>query len=131
MLCTPATSVLVLQAAAPATVSGTVPHPEIVAPESMKLTTPVGAAPVTAAVKVTVVPDTTGFAELVSAVVVGAVGLGVEPQLPLTFPVPSRRNVAVARHPGAITICCADAPPKATGAIGCGDWNERSLDEFA
>ena len=93
----------------------------------MKLTDPVGAAPATVAVKVTTEPATAGVPELVSVVVVDA---GVAPvQFPDTLPVPLTRNVAVARQPAEITIGCAVPPPRATGVIGCGDWNEALLDE--
>ena len=131
MLWMPATNVLVLHAAVPATASGTAAQPAMIVPESLKLTVPVGATPETVAVNVTIAPTPAGFAELARAVVVGAGPVGVDPQLPLTLPVPFRRNVAVARQPGVIAIRCGDVPPSATGAIGCGAWNEASYDEFA
>ena len=124
------TVVLALHAAVPLVASGTAAQPAIVVPESLKLTVPVGATPAIVAVNVTVAPTVAGFAELARAVDVGAGAVADDPQLPLTLPVPFRRNVAVARQPGVIAICCGDAPPSATGAIGCGDWNERSCDEF-
>src|SRR5262245_8881687 len=98
MLCTPATSALVLHAAVPPA-SGTAAQPVIVVPESLKLTEPVGEAPLTVAVSVTTEPTVAGFAELASAVVVDAVAAGVEPQLPLTPPAPFSLNVAVATQP--------------------------------
>ena len=53
----------------PAPVSVTAPHPEIVAPPSVKVTAPVGALPVTEAVSVTLLPAIAGFGELASVVV--------------------------------------------------------------
>ena len=55
--------VAVLLFAAPAG-SATAPQPVIVLPPSVKATLPVGAVPVTVAVKVTLVPTTDGLAEL-------------------------------------------------------------------
>ena len=59
--------VAVLLFAAPAG-SATAPQPAIVPPLSVNATVPVGAVPVTVAVKVTLVPTTDGLAELASAV---------------------------------------------------------------
>ena len=56
MLWTPATSALVLHVAVLATAIGTAAQPAMFVPESLKLTVPVGAAPVTVAVNVTVAP---------------------------------------------------------------------------
>ena len=109
----------------PEPLSAAVPQPLIVVPPSLKLTVPVGTTPPTVAVNVTFDPAVAGLAELVSDVVVGD---GVDPaQFPDTLPLPSRRNVAVAKQPAVITICCAAPPPSATGVIGCGDWNEALL----
>ena len=47
-------------------------QPLIDVPPSVKLTLPVGAEPVTLAVKVTLAPDDAGFSELASDVVVAA-----------------------------------------------------------
>ena len=47
--------------------SATAPQPVIVLPPSVNATLPVGAVPVTVAVKVTLVPTTDGLAELASA----------------------------------------------------------------
>ena len=52
--------------------SATAPHPTIVVAPSVKLTLPVGAAPVTVAVNVTLAPVGAGLRELDSVVVVGA-----------------------------------------------------------
>ena len=116
----PATSVLVLHAAVPPAATGTAAQPAIVVPESLKLTEPLGAAPATVAVKVTIDPTVAGFAELKTVVVVAPGDFVAEPQLPLTPPAPFKRNVAVARHPAVIVIGSGDAPPSATGVIGCG-----------
>ena len=106
----------------PEPLSAAVPQPVIVVPPSLKLTVPVGAAPTTVAVKVTTAPATAGVPELASDVIVGD---GVDPaQFPDTLPVPSRRNVAVARQPALIAIACGVPPPSATGVIGCGDKKE-------
>ena len=120
-----------VHAAVPAAASDTDAQPEIAVPESLKLTVPVGDAPATVAVSVTVDPAAAGFAELTNAVVVAPGACGVDPQLPLTLPAPLKRNVAVARQPGVMTIFCAKEPPSATGVIGCGHLNEMSLDELA
>jgi len=72
MLRVPALNVEVLQAAVrvlPAPVSATALQVPMVAPPSVNLTVPVGALPVTDAVKVTLVPTTVGFAELETVVV--------------------------------------------------------------
>jgi hypothetical protein len=105
MLCTPATSALVLHAAVPGAATETAAQPVIVVPESLKLTVPVGTEPATVAVSVTAAPSAAGFAELASVVVVAVGDLGVNPQLPLTLPAPFSLNVAVARQPGVIAIC--------------------------
>ena len=47
--------------------SATALQPEIALPPSVKATLPVGAAPTTVAVKVTLLPTTDGFAELANA----------------------------------------------------------------
>src|SRR6266446_1371794 len=73
MLWVPVLKPLVLHAAVrvlPAPVSATAPHPLMVVPPSVKLTLPVGAVPVTDAVKVTLVPTVEGFNELDTVVVV-------------------------------------------------------------
>jgi hypothetical protein len=107
MLCTPATSALVLHTAVPAAVSETPAQAAIDVPESLKLTVPVGVAPATVAVSVTSAPTAAGFAELASVVVVAAGDFGTDPQLPLTLPEPFRRNVAVATQPGEIATVAA------------------------
>ena len=73
MLRVPATSAAVVQAAVralPAPVSATAAQPAIDVPPSVKLTVPVGDAPVTVAVKVTLAPGADGFSELTCVVVV-------------------------------------------------------------
>src|SRR5881397_2637418 len=73
MLCVPAASVLVVHAAVrllPLPASATAEQPAIELPPSLKLTDPVGFAPVTVAVKVTLLPTVDGFKELPSVVVV-------------------------------------------------------------
>ena len=75
MLRVPAASVLVVHAAVrvlPLPVRATAEQPVIDVPPLVKLTPPVGASPVTDAVKVMLPPATDGFAELTSAVVVAA-----------------------------------------------------------
>ena len=77
MLCVPALMLLVLHVAilefaAPAG-SATAPQPVMVLPPSLKATVPVGAVPVTDAVKVTLAPTVEGFNELESVVVVDVV----------------------------------------------------------
>ena len=75
-----------MELAAPAG-SATAPQPVIVLPPSVKATLPVGAVPVTVAVKVTLVPTTDGLVELASEVPLDAVlttcasALLVEPAL--------------------------------------------------
>src|SRR5207247_2206682 len=99
MVCVPAASALPLQAAIlllPEPLSATVAQPVIVLPPSLKLTVPLGAVPATVAVNVTLLPAVAGFAALARVVVVGD---GIDPgQFPDTLPLPSRRNVAVARQ---------------------------------
>ena len=76
MLCAPAISVAVAHAAVrvfPVPVSATVPQPLIVAPLSVNFTVPVGALPITVAVKVTLLPTIAGLSELASVVVVGVI----------------------------------------------------------
>ena len=129
-MCTPAASELVLHVAVlllPVPLNATAPQPAMVVPPSVKLTVPVGAEPATVAVKVTFDPAETGLPELVSVVVVGE---GADPQLPCTIPAPSRRNVVIATHPATMGICSGDPPPRVTGVIGCGDWNETSVESF-
>src|ERR1700686_2193328 len=73
MFWVPALMLLVVQAAVrvlPAPVSATAPQPLMVVPPSVKFTLPVGAVPVTDAVKVTLAPPVEGFRELTNAVVV-------------------------------------------------------------
>jgi hypothetical protein len=73
MLCAPAVRVFVVHAAVrllPLPVNATVEHAAIDPAPSLKLTVPVGLAPVTIAVKVTFVPTVEGLEELVSVVVV-------------------------------------------------------------
>ena len=74
MLWVPAVSVAVAQVAVrvlplPAR-KATAEQPAMDVPPSLKLTVPVGAVPVTVAVKVTLFPATDGFSELATAVVV-------------------------------------------------------------
>src|SRR5450432_236324 len=69
MLCVPAVSAAVLQTAVrvfPAPVSATAPQPLMVVPPSVKLIVPVGAEPVTEAVKATLAPTVEGLRELTS-----------------------------------------------------------------
>ena len=72
MLCVPAPRLALLQVAVLVLVapvgSVTALQPEIAAPPSVKAAVPVGAVPVTVAVKVTLVPSIDGSAELASAV---------------------------------------------------------------
>jgi len=73
MLCTPAVRVLVVHAAVrllPLPANATAEQAAIDPAPSLKLTDPVGLAPVTVAVKVTFVPRFDGLEELVSVVVV-------------------------------------------------------------
>src|SRR5438128_5864891 len=73
MLCSPAARFAVPHVALlvlPLPASPTAPHPLIGEPPSEKLTLPEGLAPVTVAVKRTVVPAVAGFAELTSVVAV-------------------------------------------------------------
>jgi hypothetical protein len=53
--------------------SATAPQPAIAVPASVKATAPVGDAPLTVAVNVTLAPATDGFGELASVVVVAVV----------------------------------------------------------
>src|ERR1022692_120349 len=72
MACVPALRVDVLQLAVrvlPAPLSATAAQPAMVVPASEKLTAPVGALPVTVAVKVTLAPAFAGLAELARPVV--------------------------------------------------------------
>ena len=67
MLCVPTPRLEELHSAVrtlPLPPSATALQPAIATPPSVKLTVPVGASPVTVAVKVTPVPTTAGFAEL-------------------------------------------------------------------
>ena len=73
MLCVPVVSAAVLHAAVralPDPVSATAPQLAMLVPPSVKLTVPVGALPVTVAVKVTLAPTIEGLAELVIPVAV-------------------------------------------------------------
>src|SRR2546430_11946401 len=73
MLCVPAASVLVVHAAVrllPLPANAAAEHPAIDVAPSLKLTVPVGLAPVTVAVKVTFAPTVAGLEELMSVVVV-------------------------------------------------------------
>ena len=73
MLCVPAAGLLVLQLAVlvlPLPASGVAEQPLIELLPSVKATLPVGALPVTFAVKVTLAPTGAGFAELVNVVAV-------------------------------------------------------------
>jgi hypothetical protein len=73
MLCVPAASALVLQAAVlvlPLPESGNAPQPLTGLPPSVTVTVPVGPLPLMLAVKVTLSPTCAGFSELVSVVVV-------------------------------------------------------------
>src|SRR5437016_1214815 len=70
-------SLLVLHGAVrvlPAPVSATAAQPLSVVPSALKATLPVGATPLTVAVKVTLTPATDGLAELDNAVVLVVVG---------------------------------------------------------
>src|SRR5438270_268896 len=70
MLCVPTLRLLVAQVAVrmlPEPVSPTVAQPAIEAAPSLKFTVPVGAVPLTVAVKVTLVPAVEGVSELVLA----------------------------------------------------------------
>src|SRR6266568_5166871 len=81
MLCVPVLKALLLQVALrvlPTPLSAAAPQPVSVLPPSVKLTLPVGALPLTVAVKVTLAPTVDGLAELVSVVVVAAVPPGAE-----------------------------------------------------
>ena len=74
MLWLPTVRLLVLQVAVlllPVPESTAAPQPPIGVPPSVKLTLPVGALPVTVAVKVTPAPSVDGLSELESVVVVG------------------------------------------------------------
>ena len=76
MLCTPAVSAALLHAAVrvfPVPVRATAPQPLTIVPPSVNFTVPVGALPITVAVKATLLPTIAGFDELTSVVVVGAV----------------------------------------------------------
>jgi len=78
MLCVVALNADVLQVAVrvlPIPPRATAPHPEMVAPPSVKFTAPVGALPVTDAVNVTLAPKVDGLSELATLVVVGGVPL--------------------------------------------------------
>ena len=96
MLWVPVPRLLVPQTAVRALVvppvKATALQPLIVLPPSVKATLPVGAVPVTVAVKVTLVPTTTGLAELANAAVLVALFtvcvsvLLVDPVLPLSPP---------------------------------------------
>ena len=73
MLCVPAGSVVVVQVAVrgvPEAESVLAEQPEIDVPPRVKLTVPVGADPVTDAVKVTLAPAAAGLSELAMEVVV-------------------------------------------------------------
>ena len=72
MLWLPTASALVLQLAVlllPLPTSATALHPAIALPPSVKATLPVGAHPLTVAVKVMLVPTVAGLSELASVVV--------------------------------------------------------------
>ena len=69
MLWVPTARLLVLQVAVPP-LSATALQPLIALPPSVKLTLPVGALPVTVAVKVTLAPTVDGLSELDTVVVV-------------------------------------------------------------
>ena len=78
MACVPALRVDVLQLAVrvlPAPLSATAAQPAMVAPASVKLTGPVGAVPVTEAVKVTFPPTIDGLLALATPVVEAVVAL--------------------------------------------------------
>src|SRR5271165_545238 len=75
MLCVPEDRLLVLHAALralPEPATATALQPVMAVFPSLKLTLPVGALPVTVAVKVTLAPTVAGLSELASVVVVGA-----------------------------------------------------------
>src|SRR6202171_577357 len=81
MLWLPAARLRVLQAAVltlPAPPNATAPQPLMVLPPSVKFTLPVGAVPVTDAVKVTPAATVEGFTALASEVVVAVPPLGAE-----------------------------------------------------
>jgi hypothetical protein len=72
MLWTPGLKPLVVQAAVrelPVPVTATAPQPVIVVPPSVKFTAPVGATPLTVAVRVRLVPAVDGLWELTKVVV--------------------------------------------------------------
>lgn len=72
MVCVPTGIVVVVQVAVrafPEEESGLAEHPEIDVPPRVKLTVPLGADPVTVAVKVTLAPNAAGLSELAIAVV--------------------------------------------------------------
>ncbi len=74
-MCVATLSVPVVHAAVlvlPLPTSATALQPAIEAPPSLKLTLPVGATPVTVAVKLTLVPNVDGFFELTTLVVLVA-----------------------------------------------------------
>src|SRR5438093_5952934 len=77
MLCVPAVRPAVAQVAvfafAPPVGSATAPQPLSVVPSAVKATLPVGALPVTVAVKITLAPTADGLPELVTVVVEGVV----------------------------------------------------------
>lgn len=73
MLCVPAVSAALLQTAVrvlPEPARETAAQPAMLAPPSVKFSVPVGAAPVTEPVKVTLAPTIDGLVELPTAVVV-------------------------------------------------------------
>ncbi len=75
MLCVPPLKALVVQAAVrllPLPAKATAEQPLIVLPPSVKATDPVGAVPLTVAVKVTFAPTVDGLSELASVVVLAA-----------------------------------------------------------
>ena len=95
-MCVPSVRPLVLQVAvlelAEPAGSATAPQPVSVVPSAVKPTLPVGALPVTVAVKVTLAPTSDGLAELATAAVLVALFtvcvsvLLVEPLLPASPP---------------------------------------------
>ena len=98
MLCAPAVRVLVVHAAVrvlPLPVNATAEHAAIDVAPSLKLTVPVGLAPVTVAVKVTLAPIVDGLEELESVVVVAV----PPPVVTLTVSAPALAPVTMTLMP--------------------------------
>src|ERR1700742_2498056 len=92
MECVPTASVLTEHAAVrvlPAPTSATAPHPLSELPPSLKLTVPLGLAPLTVAVNVTTFPNVDGLAELAIVVVVALATVATVKRTSSTKPVKS------------------------------------------